>query len=192
MGLLYHIRINKGFMQDNQRQTHWAYIAGILDADGCFMITKHKRKTPEDRKWHTLMERSPTYMPTIKICMIEIEAISFISDDLGFGKYQLHGARKSRPTCKPIYHWYVRGRKWVIPFLKEVIPYLRVKKTRAIFLLNFCRKMKLTTDGYHGTSAEELNYREDSYIKMRELNGNKVAATTKFCGLERASDSLNS
>lgn len=177
-------------MQDNQRQTHWAYIAGIMDADGCFMINKHNRKTPEHRRWRTIQTRSPTYMPTVKICMIEKEAIDFIKNEVGFGQYNLNGARKDRPNSKPIYHWFIRGKKWVIPFLEEVIPYLRVKKVRAEFLLNFCRNMKLTTDGYHGIPEVELNYREQSYIKMRELNGNKVAATTKFCGLERVSDSL--
>lgn len=179
-------------MQDNQRQTHLAYIAGILDADGCFMITKHNRKTPENRRWNTLEKRSPTYMPSVKIAMIEIEAIAFLTYDLKFGKYHLDGARKSRPNSKNIYQWYLRGQKWVTPFLKEVIPYLRVKKHRAEFLYEFCQRMTLTKDGYHGIPENELNYREESYVKMRELNGNKVAATTKFCGLERVSDSLDS
>lgn len=177
-------------MQDNQRQTHWAYIAGIMDADGCFMITKHNRKTPDNRRWKTLERRSPTYMPSVKIAMIEKEAIHFLHENLGFGQYKLDGARKNRPNSKPIYQWFIRGKKGVVPFLENVMPYLRVKKFRAEFLLDFCKSMVLTTDGYHGIPEKELNYREQSYVKMRELNGNKVAATTKFCGLERVSDSL--
>lgn len=179
-------------MQDNQRQTHWAYIAGIMDADGCFMLSKHNRKTPENRRWKTLEKRSPTYMPSIKIAMIEKEAIEFITEFMGFGDYNLDGARKDRINSKPIFHWYLRGKKSVIPFLDNVIPFLRVKRNRAEFLLDFCHKMKLTTDGYHGIPEEELNFREQSYWKMRELNGTKVAATTKSRGCESISDSLNS
>lgn len=177
-------------MQDNQMQTHWAYIAGILDADGCFMITKHARKTPEGRKWHTLEKRSPTYMISIKIAMIEKEAIEFLTDHMGIGGYYLSGARPSRPNSKSIYQWYLRGRKAVIPFLENVIPFLRVKKDRAEFLLEFSKNIKMTTDGYHGIPDDELNYREESYVKMREFNGNKVAATTKPQRRESVCDSL--
>ncbi len=164
-------------MHDNQRQTHWAYIAGILDADGCFMISKHNR----ERNW------APTYMPSVKIAMIEFEAINFIMEQ-GYGKYNIDGARKDRPNSKPIYHWYLRSRKNVVPFLNEVIPYLKIKKNRAKFLLEFCHGF--TPYISKGVPLKELNYREESYVKMREFNGNKVAATTKFSGSERRSDSL--
>lgn len=176
-------------MHDNQRQTHWAYIAGILDADGCFMISKHNRKT-ERGAWRIVQTWAPTYMPSVKISMIEKDAIQFIIDEVGFGKYNINGARKDRPNSKPIYNWYLRGERHVVPFLKEVIPYLKVKKERAIFLLSFCQNMKKCTS--KGVPIDELYYREESYVKMREFNGNKVAATTESLRPERVSDSLNS
>ena len=175
-------------MQDNQRQTHWAYIAGILDADGCFMISKHTRNAEHKRKWSIVETWCPTYMPSIKIAMIEKEAIDFITHDMGYGNYNLNGTRKDRINSKPIYHWYLRSGKNVIPFLEQVIPHLKVKKKRAEFLLDFCKKMRMCTS--KGVPIEEYNYREDSYVKMREFNGNKVAATTKSCGCESISDSL--
>lgn len=178
-------------MQDNQRQTHWAYVAGIMDADGCFMITKHKRKTPS-RRWNTIEERSPTYMPSLKIAMIEKEAIEFIVNELGFGKYHLDGTRKDRPNSKPIYQWYLRGKRDVPKFLIEVIPFLKVKNNRAEFLLKFCEGFENCSSPYHGLSEKELDYREESYVKIRELNGNKVAATTNPRRRESVSDSLNS
>ena len=176
-------------MHDNQRQTHLGYLAGILDADGCFMITKHSRKTPKIRKWNTLIERTATYMSTIKISMIEEEAVAFIQNEIGYGKYHLDGVRISRPNSKPLYQWYLRGKK-TIPFLKEIIPYLKVKRKRAEFLLQYMENVKDCPSPYHGLSDEELNYRELSYVKMRELNGNKVAATTKPQRRVSVSDSL--
>lgn len=179
-------------MQDNQRQTHWAYIAGIMDADGCFMITKHFRKTPVNRRWNILKERSCTYLPSVKICMVEDQAINFIHNEMGFGEIRLYGTRKDRPNSKPIYHWLMRSKKNIAPFLEQVIPYLRVKKERAQFLLEYCKNVKDCARPYYGLSDEELNYRELSYVKMREFNGNKVAATTKSQRHVSASDSLNS
>jgi len=177
-------------MQGNQRQTDLAYVAGILDADGCFMISKHNRKTPSERKFFSQLQRAPTYLPCVKIAMIEEEAIKFITEDLKFGAYHVDRARKDRVNSKPIFHWYLRSAKNVLPFLKEIIPYLRVKKNRAEFLAEFCAKVSTRNTGYKGVSSEELNYREESYVKMREFNGNKVAATTESSRPEKVSDSL--
>ena len=185
-------------MQDNQRQTHeWAYIAGVMDSDGCFMIFKHKRKTKNKLTNRALAfpknvdQWAYSYLPGVKIQMIEPEAISFIQNDMNFGNMYIDGARKSRPNSKPIYHWYMRNKDQLIPFLEGIMPYLRVKKDRAKHLLDFCYHLKTQKNpGYRGVPQDELDYREDVYIKMREFNGNKVAATTKSFEHESVSDSL--
>lgn len=184
-------------MQDNQRQTHWAYIAGIMDADGCFMIFKHKRKTNNKTTERALKfpkrvrEWAITYIPGVKIGMIEPEAIDFIVNTMGFGHMHIDGARKSRPNSKPIYHWYMRDKWKTATFLENIIPYLRVKKDRALHLLKYCKHLQsIPNVGYKGIPDYELDYREDMYIKMRAFNGNKVAATTKSPSPEKGCDSL--
>jgi hypothetical protein len=164
-------------MQGNQKQTHWSYIAGIMDADGCFMIMRQKR----GRKSLEKGEFNLSHMAGLKIAMIEIEAISFITHEMGFGHYDLNGARKNRKNSKPIYHWYLRQRQRVMEFLENVIPFLRVKKKRAEFLFEFVQRMEKYTDkrSCKRLTKTELDYREKTYWKMREFNGNKVAATTK-------------
>ena len=186
-------------MQDNQMQTHWAYIAGIMDADGCFMIFKHKRKTKNKTTMRAqafpknVSAWAITYIPGVKIAMIEPEAIDLIQNEMGFGNMHIDGARKDRPNSKPIYSWYMRDKFKTATFLENVIPFLRVKKKRAQHLLDFCRHLQtIPNQGYRGLSTEELDYREQMYIKIREFNGNKVAATTKSPGPERACDSLSS
>jgi len=182
-------------MQDNQRQAHWAYIAGIMDADGCFMITRHKRKTQRKDYPHQVENWSWTYLPSVKICMVERESIDLLYKDLHLGTCTLGGARPSRPNSKPIYQWGIRNRKVIVPFLEQVIPFLRVKKQRAEFLLNYCKTAKNIDDRgsrYFGLDKDELVYREESYQKMREFNGKRAAATTKSLGRESVCDSLNS
>lgn len=166
-------------MQDNQRQTDWAYIAGILDADGCLMISKCNRE-----------RFSPTFLPCIKIAMIEDEAIKFLTYDLQCGKYHLDRARKDRINSKPIYHWYMRSKKEIVPFLDKVIPHLKVKKKRAEFLKNYCLTIQDCPCPTKGLIQSELNYREEAYRKMRKFNGNEVAATTKSLRHESVCDSL--
>lgn len=182
-------------MHDNQRQTHWSYIAGIMDADGCFMITRHRRKTVRKNHPHTVDQWSWTYLASVKICMVEPEAIDFIHKELGYGTVSIYGARPSRPNSKPLMEWGIRDRKKTKEFLINVLPYLRVKKKRAQFLLDYCNTARYCQIGgsrYFGLSKEELVYREESYQKMREFNGTKVAAETKPRECESISDSPTS
>ena len=179
-------------MQDNQRQTLLAYTAGVLDSDGAFMIVKNSST-----------RKNPNYMATVKIAMVHEDGIKAITNELGYGRYRLEGTRKSRPNSLPIFHWYIRDRKKVKPFLEEVLPYLRNKVRQAKFLLEFCNKYKPCRIPKFGLDKKELDYREESYWKMkalnkeaydsiRKLNDNKVAATTESQRSERISDSLNS
>ena len=173
-------------------------MAGIMDADGCFMISKHKRQTHNKSTVRALefpkttISWAITYLPALKIAMIEPEAVNFVKNEMNFGQICIDGARKNRPNSKPIFHWYLRNWRQAIPFIENLLPYLRVKKDRAIHLLEFCKHLsKYPNPGYKGVSLEELHYREQAYLKMREFNGNKVGATTKPFERESVSDSLS-
>lgn len=180
-------------MQGNQSQTHWAFIAGVMDSDGCFMITRHKRKTQRKDYPHMVDQWSWTYMPSVKVCQREPQIVHFLRDVMGLGTITLDGARKSRPNSSPMYQWGIRNREQLPIFLRNVIPFLMIKKERAQFLLDYCDVSPWIsrTSRYHGLTKEELIYREESYQKMREFNGKKVGATTEFHGRESVSDSLN-
>lgn len=177
-------------MQDNQRQADWAYIAGVMDSDGCFMITRHKRQTKNKQTERGLAfpkkvtSWSWSYLPAVKICQIQPEAVYFIKNEFGYGTITLGGARPSRPNSLPIFQWGIRKISDLVPFLESIMPYLKIKKNRAEFLLNYCKTVKRQS-GYLGISGDELAYREESYQKMRELNVQRAAAETNPQVLER-------
>lgn len=180
------------FMQDNQRQAHLSYIAGVMDSDGCFMISRHKRKTKRKNYPHKVDQWSWTYLAAVKLSQIEPEAIDFIMDILGLGTVSICGTRPSRPNSMPLYQWGIRNRVDLPVFLEMIIPYLRIKKKRAQFLLEYCRTAKYLGGkkaGYFGLGQDELAYREESYQKMRKLNGKNAAAETEPSKRESASDS---
>jgi len=168
---------------ENNSVANWAYIAGIMDADGCFMIFKHKRKTKNGSSQRALDfpksvdNWSISYLPGVKIAMIELEAIDLIWKEMGFGHMHIDKPRKNRPNSKPIYHWYMRKKENLIPFLNGIMPYLRVKTSRAQHLLEFCHHLvNYKNPCYKGLPQEELEYRESVYLKMREFNGSKIGA----------------
>lgn len=169
-------------MQDNQSQAHWIYAAAIMDSDGCFMIARYKRGKRYD------------YLPNVKIAMINDGSINYIKSETGLGRILINGTRPSRPNSLPMYEWRITKRADLIIFLEGIIPYLRNKKDRAVFLLEYCNKIGHKEYGQRHIpmTKQELQYREESYLRMRELNAIKAGATTKFLGPEKACDSLNS
>ena len=173
-------------MQDNQSQTHWIYAAGIMDSDGCFMITKRKIKGKERVE----------YMPIVKISMITDRSLKYIREKTGFGNILINGTRPSRPNSLPIYEWRITKVGDLRIFLKNILPYLQNKKERAEHLIDFCVIGNYRDHGAHAQghklTKEQLDYREQAYLKMRRLNGSKVGATTKSLGPVKACDSLNS
>ena len=162
--------ILKGFcMHDNQRQAHWIYAAAIMDSDGCFMIARYMRKYRYD------------YLPTVKIAMIQDGSVNYIKESTGLGTISINGTRPSRPNSKPLYQWSITNRSDLIEFLNGIMPYLKNKKDRAEHLLDYCLMIGLKPIGQRHIrlSDDELHYREEAYQKMRKLNGNNAAATTK-------------
>lgn len=170
-------------MQDNQSQTQWIYAAAIMDSDGCFMITRANRK-----------DGTHYYTPMVKIAMINNGSINYIHRETKLGKISITGVRPSRPNSLPLYEWRLCNKNDLIKFLNGIMPYLQNKKDRAQHLLNFCAfgNYKENSQKHMKLTKDELHYRDQAYLKMRELNANKVGATTKSPGPERACDSLNS
>lgn len=173
-------------MQDNQSQTHWIYAAAIMDSDGCFMISKSKSRSKNLNHFD--------YTPRVRVAMIASGATNYIHSETGLGNIFINGVRPSRPKSLPLFCWEITKTSSLIVFIKAILPYLKVKKDRAEHLLSFClkRERKIIGNRYTKPSVEELNYREDMYLKMREFNGNKVGATTKSRERESVCDSLNS
>jgi hypothetical protein len=168
-------------MQDNQRQAQpWIYAAAIMDSDGCFMIARYMRATGN------------YYLPLVKIAMIQDGAINYIQRELKLGRIKIAGPRISRPNSQPLYEWTITNRPDLIRFLEGIMLYLQNKKNRAEHLLSYCKKAEYKFYGYRNNrlSDSEVEYREQSYQKMRKLNCVKAAATTKSPGRESACDSL--
>jgi hypothetical protein len=184
-------------MHGDQRQTHIAYIAGLLDSDGCFMIAKSKRitKNKQTERAYAFPKNvscwNASYTPFIKLSQIENDGVEFSKEILKAGNILKYGARPSRPNSLPIYEYRITKTADIIRVLNELLPFLKIKKRKALHLLDYClHRESYGNKGYRGLSQEELNYREDMYQKMRELNDNKVAATTKPFRRESVNDSL--
>lgn len=156
--------------QGNQRQAVlYAYIAGILDGEGSFVIIKSTR--PVKSK----MMKSPVYSGGLSLGMVDKEVVDLVSEVIGSGKVYEERVPERRSI------WRVRavGRKAILPFLYKIKDYLMVKKEHCYHLINFLECWETPYVRMLGVSKQELQRREDAYQMMRKLNAVGAAATTK-------------
>jgi len=72
---------------------------------------------------------------------------------------------------KQMYRWGTSGNKVVPKILKQLLPYLKVKKLQAELVIEFCENAK--TRGFQkskGLPKKELQWREALWQKVSNLN----------------------
>lgn len=162
-------------MQGNQRQAIlWAYLAGLIDGEGSFVI----QKTDVEKIAKCSKCVSPKYLPYFCIGMVDKTPLDLIQETIGSGKVY----EECVPDRRSIWRIRFGGRVTLIPFIKNLLPYLIVKKKQAELLLDFCENWtsSINENGKRSRiSPQELQRREEAYLKMRKLNAVGAAATTK-------------
>lgn len=134
-----------------------AYAAGIMDGDGSFSIIKLKS------------DSSPLYYPFLQFVNRRKEIIDFLKMKFGgniiIGKPHIC---KDGSLGNVIYRWRLRSGRNVKPAIEALLPYLKIKKDRAQFLLEFINKFPFIRG--KTLSNETLYDKERDYLKMISLN----------------------
>jgi hypothetical protein len=134
----------------------WAYIAGLMDTDGSFMITKRVKGTKNP--WHTA-----------KVSYGEIDSrpCSFIKKCFKYGKIV---KKENGNTNEGRFVWELVVKDQICSFIRKIIPYLLVKKRNAEIVLKFCENMNPMTEGHRfGIPKEELEFRESCFQELKPL-----------------------
>lgn len=154
-GLLY----SKSKRQISDDNRFWAYIAGLMDTDGSFSLKKENRTD----KQHL----TPVYTPTILLTMTDCRAVYYLMNNFIGGNLIIVKAKTAfNGFC---YRFSITSRKNAIIFLQKCLPFLLMKKNIALKLLQYCESVTLM-NGKKGVSKEEVLFRENYYIAIRQLN----------------------
>lgn len=135
----------------------WAYIAGLMDTDGSFMI--HKRENHNGMK-------SPNYISKISYGENDSRPINFIRHIFPFGNVNL----KDSSTAKGgRFVWELVVKLEIVDFIERLLPYLKVKKINAEIVLDFCKKHNPVKRGHRfGVPLEELAFRENCFQDLQK------------------------
>jgi len=151
------------------RELDLSYIAGIFDGEGSIHITKLNP---------TQSYKSTKYVLHFYVGNTNLEMLKELKSFFG-GSLTLD-ARKDVPNSKPFWHWNL-GPKAAYLVIKELLPYLKIKKERAEVAIKFyelCKSQKRNIiRGEKGTALgtlklnnNEIKEREKIYQQMKLLN----------------------
>ena len=134
----------------------WAYIAGLMDTDGSFMI--HKRLGFNSMK-------SPNYLARISYGEKDSRTPSFIFDTFPFGVI----SKKDNHNCiAGRFVWELVVKDDMINFINRILPYMKVKTQNAKIVLEFCKNYKPMKKNHRfGVPQEELEFREKCYQDLK-------------------------
>ncbi len=140
-------------------KTKFAYLAGIIDGEGCLSIGAGRRQ-----KWGVI-----NYNSIVSVANTDIRLIKWLHRNFG-GRF--FDGKQQRPNNKKHYIWRLLKRKDIEVLLLAVLPYLIVKREQAIVLLDLVRL----------PSTENPAKRQELWEKMAVLNKRGVGVTTNTSG----------
>lgn len=140
-----------------------AYIAGIIDGEGCIQIQKPKRRHNR--------ERSQTYKLQLRVANTDLRLIEYINSI--FPAYIYNGSEKRKGRRRQ-FVWHANGAK-AAAVLRAVLPFLICKKEQAMTAISFQDTFN-TYYGVHGLPTEVLEFRERSYLECRKFKKREFAA----------------
>src|SRR5688500_4637701 len=108
---------------------HVAYIAGIIDGEGCIAIGKHKTRA---------YKSGYQVCPRLSVTNTNLKLLKDLRKVTGVGNITSF-ERKKNPNWKIGYTWQVFG-KDINKVLVTVLPYLRLKQRQAKLVIRFINK----------------------------------------------------
>lgn len=141
-------------------ETQKAYIAGIIDGEGCVRISKKKnQKSPQCFNFSAF----------VCITITEIELLCYLKEITGIGcVYRSKTANKE--NWNPVHRWQITNGQ-ARDLLRAVMPYMMIKRGIAELVLS------MPVQRGH---SEHKGQQEDLFNRIKQLNVRGVKAVSRF------------
>ena len=140
-------------------ETDKAYIAGIIDGEGCIGLNEHRRL---GARCHT-----PSVVASVQVVMTDAEAVNFIAERY---KGRVRHSAGRDITRKAYFTFNASDRREVEVLVKDIYPYLKIKVRQADVLLDYLTSPKLRGGRGHDVSDEVMFLRRVLVADMHALN----------------------
>lgn len=140
------------------RATEKAYLAGVIDSDGCISISKMKARTHG--------ATNARYVLTINVVNTSETLMRWLVERFG-GRYKVR--RRASEKHRATFDWWFNNAK-AADLLKTIERHLLVKGEQAAVGIELIRGWRTNHGRGATTSPDEVERRERLYLRMRGLN----------------------
>lgn len=148
------------FKEYNLTETEKAWLAGFIDGEGCVGV--YLCKSYKEKKYPK---------PNVGISNTHKGSMIFVSKLLKQGTAQWYPAKSKGKKYKKCYNVVISGIPSVYPLLKNILPYLIVKKKQAEYTLRWC-KLYMNRETIRTKEPDEC---VELRRKIKELNKRGVS-----------------
>lgn len=128
------------------------YLAGLLDGEGSITIYKNTEKRGKNKR--TRSKLGFTLGQSVKISNTNLELLNAVNQ-IALGRIY-KGSSKFH-----LYYWQISDKKKIVELLEQVLPYLIVKKDRAIKMIEFCKSRLNRPHFKSGYTLSEIGIAEN-------------------------------
>lgn len=136
------------------------YIAGLIDGEGYISLLPSRNS----------LLKVKSFEPVVKLGMtgeISKNIMHYLKEKYG-GHMNFRERSKKNPKWKNANYWILKSRKKVLVFLKDIEPYLLIKKEQAILLIEFC-ELPSSHTRYNAYKPETVERKEIIFEKLKYL-----------------------
>ena len=134
------------------KRTDLAYVAGIVDGEGCITIgADHRKRNPDRPCWR------------LRVCVANTN--EWLMHYLKFAFGGGISVKQSGGRTRPCYEWTLHRGK-AADFLVLILPYLKLKKPQAELAIKFQQGISKST---RRLTAEQFAVRDAQRILLQEL-----------------------
>jgi hypothetical protein len=154
-------RRSKEYVPTSYKNTDLAYLAGIIDGEGCFFITKVPKKEGDGYV-------SEHYRGLLKIDNTDYKLIEWLNKVFSGSNSAATRTTSSRQFEREVFSWIATGDR-LLDLSELVMPYLVVKKEHCENMIKF-RKTYTAKLGCNKLEEKELIIRQECLEKSKKLN----------------------
>jgi len=143
------------------KPTDLAYMAGIIDGEGCFYIGIVPKKKGDGYI-------SEHYRGLLKIDNTEYVLIDWLNQTFSGTNSAATRTTSSKLFVREVFSWIATGDR-LLDLCEQVLPYLTIKRRQCQIMINF-RKTYTAKLGSNKLSQENLDIRQFCYGEIRQLN----------------------
>lgn len=152
---------SKDYVPQEYKPTDIAYLAGIIDGEGCFFICKLPKRAGDGYV-------TEHYRGLLKVDSTDVRLLDWIDSVFSGTASARTRSTSSRKFEREVFSWIATGDR-LLDICEQILPYLVIKREQCEIMIKF-RKTYTSQLGSNKLSQEAITARQECLEGIRKLN----------------------